>query len=195
MIPQRKGKLYLFASPLVDGYTDFHKHALFLPIMYRIALASKSGEERLAYNFNELTANVLLDSIKRNDIFKLVNGESEWIPQQRIFGNNLQISIPKGSLKAGIYDIRKTTDNQLAGSIAINYDKKESQLAHYTLDELKISIEGRKNVQIFEANEEDKFAKNYQEQNLNNSLWRVFLVLALLFLLAESLLIRYWKGA
>ncbi|MCS6834355.1 MAG: hypothetical protein NZ521_12330, partial [Flammeovirgaceae bacterium] len=86
MIPQRKGKLFLFAFPLNNNFTDLHKHALFLPIFYRISLSSQSSETRLAYSFGESTATLTLDSMKRSDIFVMSGNGNEWIPQQRIIG-------------------------------------------------------------------------------------------------------------
>ncbi|MCS6833594.1 MAG: hypothetical protein NZ521_08465, partial [Flammeovirgaceae bacterium] len=100
---------------------------------------------------------------------------------------------PKGTFPSGIYALKRNRTHQTLGFLALNYDKRESQLSYYHTTELKELLRDKKNVQLFQPNEEESFVKRYQEQNLQTNLWRWFIVFALLALLAETLLIRYWK--
>lgn len=195
-----KSKMYLFASPLSTEVSEFAQHALFVPVMYRLAISSFNSSARLAYSFAENTAEISLDSLSKNDIFKLVpaNLENktalELIPAQRIVGNTLLMDIPKNGIVAGHYNLVKNTDNQVMSQIALNYDKSESVFDCYTPEELKNILKNRKNVEVFENIEPESFAAEFKEKNIANLLWREMLVLALLALLIEIALIRLWKS-
>jgi hypothetical protein len=161
--------------------------------MYKIALASKSKSERLAYSFSEEIATVVLDEIGKGDVFKLQKGDFEFIPSQRMLDKQLLINIPKSGLEAGNYQILNSKTATEVGKIAFNYDKTESKLVNYSAQELKTQFENQANVQIYENVELKEFAKNFQDKTVSNQLWRYFILGALIFLLVEVLLIRFWK--
>ncbi|WP_020530508.1 BatA domain-containing protein [Flexithrix dorotheae] len=192
---QNDSKLYLFTTPLEEKFTDFSKHALFVPVMYKIALNSKVKNDRLAYSFNENIASISIDSVNKNDIFKLVNGDFELIPSQQIAGNNLMLNVPKNNLESGTYAIENSKTKRNGGLIAFNYDKSESQLEYYSAEDLQTIFGESQNVQIFSAPDEDEFAKEFSTKNISTPLWRYALLLALFFLFVEILLIRFWKDA
>ncbi|MBX2841318.1 MAG: BatA domain-containing protein [Flammeovirgaceae bacterium] len=192
---QNDSKLYMFTSPLDDKFSDFAKHALFVPVMYKIALSSKVKNDRLAFSFNENIASISIDSVTKNDIFKLVNGDFELIPSQQIAGNNLNLNVPKNNLESGTYRIENSKTKRNGGLIAFNYDKSESQLEYYSTEELQTFFGDAKNVQIFAAPDEEEFAKEFSTKNISTPLWRYALLLALLFLFVEILFIRFWKDA
>lgn len=198
------GKVYLFASPIDSKYTDFAKHSFFVPVMYKIALLSHNNNERLAYNFTENTATITMeDSIaqgsSRNDIFKIVPMDSigkaglEIITPQRIADGKLIIDIPKTNMESGNYTIIRKRDGKQIATVAFNYDKKESTFETYSADDLKRIFAGRKNIQIFETIDNEKFGNEFKEKNVAFPLWRYMLVMSLLFLLVEILLLRFWK--
>ncbi|MEN7546820.1 BatA domain-containing protein [Rapidithrix thailandica] len=189
-----QAEVFVFSTPLALQFTDFPKHALFVPTMYKIALASKVKSERLAFSFNESVATLSMDSISRNDIFKLVEGSFELIPSQRVIQSQLMINIPKAELEANTYDLVLTKSNEKKGKVAFNYDHQESDLDHYSIDELKELFAHKKNVQVFDGIEADDLVTEFKEKNIATFLWRHFLVMALLFLLMEVLIIRFWKS-
>ena len=53
-----KGKIYFCAAPLQVSYTNFPKHAIFVPFMYRIAILSVSANQKLAWSFQEKSINL-----------------------------------------------------------------------------------------------------------------------------------------
>lgn len=192
-ISNGKGSIYLFASPLKSRFSNLPKHAIFVPIMYKMALASKTESERLAYTFDEDLATVSLEGVNKGDVFKLKEQEVEFIPSQRVVGNELKINIPKTNMEANTYELRNSKTDQLVGQVAFNYTQQESRLEYYTLEELRTHFKEYKNVQIFDNIDPDRFAQTFQNQNIAQPLWRYALIFALLFLLAEILIIRFWK--
>lgn len=192
-IDKKGHKVYLFATPLKAEFTNFHKHALFVPVMYKLAINSKMRTERLSYAFNEPAVSVKLEGISRGEVYKLVKGEFELIPPQKVINNTLLLEVPKTGLEAGTYEVRKAKDGILYGKIAFNYAKEESSLAHYKTDELKSIFQKHKNIQVYEEISEDKFVREFREKNVAKPLWRYFLVLAILALATEVALVRFWK--
>ncbi|TAF35211.1 MAG: hypothetical protein EAZ57_01400 [Cytophagales bacterium] len=188
-----KSRLYLAASPLQDEFTNFHKHALFVPIMYKMALLSKLKTERLAWSLAENTAALEIDSLAQSDLFILrkLDGKLELIPPQRTLGTQLILEIPKDNIEAGNYELIRKADNKLMGLLAFNYDKTESMLSYYSLDELKTLFSGQKNVKVIENLNSESFKSDFIKDNVAIPLWRYFVLLALIFLLAEVLLLRF----
>jgi hypothetical protein len=193
--------VYLCAAPLGEDYSTFAKHALFVPVMYKIALSSRKSPERLAFSFGETAISLPLSEGEvygRNDIFKLVHTDStttglELIPPQRLAGNQLVIELPNANLVAGNYTLARRRDNQPVGLVAFNYDQGESRFDAYTPDELKAAFAGRKNVQVFDNTAADRFAAEFSAKNIAQPLWRQLLVAALVFLLIEVLILRFWR--
>jgi hypothetical protein len=193
----RKAKLFIFAGPLKNDFSDLGKHAIFVPLMYKIALNATQQSGKLAYSFEEDLAEIALtDSLaNKNDIFKLVNidTKTELIPAQRMADGNLLIEIPKINILAGNYNIVRKADNKLINALALNYNKSESVADCYTVDELKKMFADRKNVQIFSQGDAANFAAQFQEKNIAKPLWRYLIFAALAFLLVEILLLRFKK--
>lgn len=193
-----KTKIFVFGTPLKDDFSDLGKHAIFVPLMYKIALNSTQQRGKFAYSFEENLAEIqLLDSLaNKNDVFKLIHTETktEFIPAQRIADGKLLIEIPKTNTLSGNYDIIRKTDNKLIHAMSLNYSKLESVADCYGAEELKKLFVNHKNVQIFSDADAANFAAQFQEKNIAKPLWRYLIFAALAFLLAEILLLRLWKS-
>jgi len=78
-----------------------------------------------------------------------------------------------------------------SGKFAFNYDRKESQMEFMSLEKIK-SYEND-NLKVITPSAQDNLASVVQEGDTGLSLWKYFLLTALLFLLLEILLIRFYK--
>ena len=184
------GKLYLMASPLQPSHTDFFNHALFVPVMYRIAASGKKNDNRLYYILTEDFVRLRFDSLSEEEPLKMV-GNQEVVPSQRKVNNEVYLDIPKFSITNGFYNIVSQADT--IGLIAFNIDKAESLLDQYSGNEIKNQMGNGSNISIFEAGSADAFSDEIKARYLGKPLWKYALMLALLFLLAEVLLIRFLK--
>jgi hypothetical protein len=195
LLENQKSKIYTFATPLAKEFGNFAQHSLFVPTMYKIAISSKAKSERLAYSFNESNVMISLDSLDSRDVFKLVENEGtqELIPSQRIVGASLIIEIPKNDLPAGNYSLVRNRDSQKFTTLAFNYAKLESQVDFYSPEELKKAFATKKNIQVYQDMDSETFLANFEDRNKAKSLWRYFLLAALLALLLETLVIRFGK--
>jgi hypothetical protein len=186
----RGGKLYIMASPLQSSFTDFYSHALFVPVMYRIAASGKRNDQRLYYSVKENFLTISADSLLDERPVKLV-GNDEIVPSQRKVNNQLFIDIPKFSIQQGFYKVVSEKDSlQL---VAFNIDNAESLLEQADANEIKNQMGNGSNITIFEAESVEQFSNEVKSRYLGKPLWKYALILSLTFLLAEVLLIRFLK--
>lgn len=186
----RDENLYLLATPLKAGYTDLYNHALFVPIMYRIAGSSRKNENRLYHTLSEDFITMRVDSILQDESLRLV-GEQEIVPAQRKVVDQVYLDIPKYSIGQGFYYAVSARDT--VNLLAFNIDKAESMLDQFTGANIKEQMGGGKNISIFEASSTEAFSNEIKERYLGKPLWKYAIMLSLAFLLAEVLLIRFLK--
>ncbi|MES2386535.1 MAG: BatA domain-containing protein [Bacteroidota bacterium] len=188
-----KGKVYLFASPLDAGTkSNFAQHSLFVACMYRIAELSLPGNNRLAFSFQEKNISLPSDTAPGEQAFTLNKGKLSIIPGRHLSDRRLLLELPKTDMEAGYYDL-KLGDKTLQ-TLAINYGSKESRLDIFTPEELKQAISPMRNFRLFDADNDGASAAAYVQHNRGVPLWKQAILLALAFLLAEVLLIRFWKN-
>jgi hypothetical protein len=186
-----QGTTFILATPLNDQHTNFHRHALFVPVMYRMASLSKKSFEAPYYNINLPTISLRLDSLNKQDIFKLTYDiqENELIPNQRISVNELVMELPKNTLQPGFYELK--LEDQIKATLAFNLDKKESSLEQMDMQEINNAFSYKNNVTIFDVNDADNFSNEVKKNKFGVPLWKYAIILSLIFLLAEVLLIRF----
>lgn len=186
---QGNNRVYLFSSPFKSGYTDFYNHAIFVPVMYRIAMLSKKEFNRLYYTLDETVIKIAMDSMAVESLLKLSSRSKEIIPEARVSGDELTLDIPGFELTPGHYTIESL--NKPKGVVAFNPDKRESRLEQYSIENLEEISRENSYVRLFNTKGFDNFDKEIKEKYLGVPLWRITLILALIFLLIEILLIRF----
>lgn len=186
----QQGQLYLVATPLNTSFTDFANHALFVPVMYRIAGSSRKNDNRLYYTVKENFITLKVDSLLQDEPLKLT-GEQEIVPDQRMVNEQVFLEIPRFSISQGFYDVMAGTDT--VSLIAFNLDKAESLLDQFSGREIRTQMGDADNISIFESTSAEAFSNEIKERYLGKPLWKYALMIALFFLLAEVLLIRFLK--
>jgi hypothetical protein len=184
------GKVYLLSSPLETTHTDFYNHGLFVPVMYRLAASSRKNEQKLYYSLPETFLILRMDSVPAEEQIRLVSQE-EIIPSQRRTGNDVLLDLPKFALKTGFYSVVSARDT--VDLLAFNAGKEESLMEQFKGDEIKRFFGEGDNVTIFSAQNTDTFSNEIKERYLGTPLWKYAILLALMFLAAEVLLIRFMK--
>ncbi|WP_260625840.1 hypothetical protein [Hymenobacter sediminicola] len=187
-----KGTVYLFSTPFDETRTDFAQHALFVPVMYRLAMQSFQREQQPAYRLNQGTVVVPIDAApgQGEQVFKLTKDSLTFIPSQRLQAGTLRFEVPAAMREPGFYTLLR--GNQPVATLAFNNDKKESELAVYSADELRQLIgPNRKNVQVYDASAGESVAARYKAERVGTPLWQYCLWAALACLLAEVLLLRF----
>ncbi|WP_324676819.1 hypothetical protein [Hymenobacter sp. GOD-10R] len=190
--PSGEGTVYLFSAPFSGGYSDFTNQALFVPVMYRLAMQSYHNNQQPAYRLNERTIALAVDGKKdgAERVFKLTKDSLTFIPAQREQAGELSFDVPPSMQAPGFYQLSR--NGQPVATLAFNFDKRESNLAHYSAQELRTLIgPNRPNVRVYDANAGESVAAQYRAERVGTPLWRYCLGLALACLLAEVLLLRF----
>jgi hypothetical protein len=183
-------KGFLLASPLQSEYGDFGQHALFVPVMYKMAALSKQDIKRSYYFLSESFISVPSDSLAPEEPVKLI-GSKEIVPSQRYLNGKIFLDIPKYTLTPG-FSYMLSKDDTL-GLLAFNLNKEESRMETLTESDLEKIALGKENISIFEPGTRQAFSNQIKARYLGEPLWKYCLALALLFVLAEILLIRFLK--
>lgn len=193
----RRGKLYLLSAPLSIMGGSFSQHALFVPVMYKIA-ASSARAEKTAYSFEDSAIEINVSEAGPNTVFKIRNGETEIIPIQRLTGNRLVLELPKKAelsgqaLEPGYFSLEANGKSE--SLLALNLGKAESELEYYSTEELRRQFAGRENITVFKNIEDSDLSEKFEKYSTGTRLWKYFLYAALAFLLAEILLVRLMKN-
>lgn len=187
-----KGHLYLCAAPLGVDYSNFvtENGEIFVPMLYKMAL-STTNTAKIAYTIGK---DDVLESDSRPSssevVYKLKGSQEEFIPEQRVIGSRVMLGINNQIKKAGFYDLYLSPE-KILDKFAYNYDRKESYLSFYAPDELGALLGDK--VAIVEGTNTRDFADTITTQSKGTPLWKWCLILALVFLLVETLLLRLWK--
>ncbi|MBP6625092.1 MAG: BatA and WFA domain-containing protein [Chitinophagaceae bacterium] len=183
------GNLYICASSAEASSSSFPKSYWFLPLIYKMAFSTTQyGIQSLTLGKNA-TLNINNTKIGDKTVYHINKGVFDAIPEQRAIGSNMQINTNNAVQESGVYGIYlpESKDTTFTG---LNYDRKESDLQYWTMDELS------KQTKIKNASWlEDKPASGTSINELQHGLplWKVCVILALLFLMIEILLIRFMK--
>jgi hypothetical protein len=192
------GQVYVFSAPFAKAYSDFVSHALFVPVMYRMAMLSYQNEQQPAYRLTQGAVGLRLPVATADEAagradeagFRLVKDSLTLIPAQRVVGNEVRLELPTGMDAPGFYQVQRR--GKVLTTLAFNQDKRESELAAYSADELRAMIgPNRPNIRVVEGGADGAGLAKFQADQKGQPLWRYFLALALACLLAEALLVRF----
>jgi len=189
------GKVWVFAFPLDKKNESFARDILFVPTLYNIVLYSLPNQKMSLVvgrnTFYEIQGkqNISLDS--KIEIENRKKGE-KFIPSKNNSARGTLIEFPGQIVNDGHYLI--LNEDTIIGSMAFNYDRKESDLRYFSNSELQEKIETTqlKNAQVVQ-NAEKNFSEIFDEIQNGRQFWKLCILLALLFIFAEVAIIRFWK--
>lgn len=195
----RQGYVYVLANPLSTQYGNLAEHALFVPIMYKMAALSVQAQ-RTAHSFDESVVTIPVNNPSEKAVYKLKKDKLEIIPIQRIVGNQLLLEMPKSNqlatgqdVEAGYYELLNS-NGQTERLLALNHGSEESAMNFYSADELRQAFSGQPNIEVFDSITDNDFVQVLEQENLGKSLWKYFLLAALAFMLVEIGLVRFMRG-
>ena len=186
--------VYLFTAPLNETATNFTKHALFVPTCYQIC-------------FNSVKPNPLFYTVGSNVVIQLKNtlqlsdqpphiiqseSKTDIIPETKVINNGLFLYTRRQLSAPGFYLINRGKDT--LKPLAFNYSRRESNLNIYSKNDLEgiISARGLKTVYLLEDTGADVSGQVLMGTE-GKKLWKLFIILALLFLCVEVALLRVLK--
>ena len=190
--PVGEGCCYLMAAPLRTDYTDFVQQALFVPTLYNMALFSTPT----AVPYHLLTGTgpiALMESYDVENLPHLVgdgDAQTDIIPDIRRIGSRQWLLTHGAVSQAGNYRLQTEMGDATEG-ISFNYSRQESVMDFYTPDEVKRLVGDMRLANCSVAPSAQKSMTDYiRQRSQGRPLWRVCLLLALLALLAETILLK-----
>ena len=187
-----KGKIYLYAVPLQAEFSNLGKHALFVPLMYNTGMLSQTHLPEYYTIGEKQLIEIGKNNLSGDHVYHLVNTKDKFdiIPHHQITESKSKLDVHDQIAVAGNYSL--TDGQQTLEPISFNFNRKESELSYFTLDDLLNQTAILKNFSLLNASEKS-LTQTINEINLGIRFWKLCVILALLFIGAEVILLRFWK--
>ncbi len=187
------GNVYSFAFPIDKSNFNFIRHVVFVPTVYNMVLNSEEPQ-KYAYSI-DVDEPVILNQNQLPEELNLINLQTkeEFKVSARNSGTgHKQLNLSDLIDGAGHYLIKDGDKTIQSGSY--NFARKESVPEFYTTENIQDQIKDNnlKQIQLITATEE-QFSEILQDLNNGKQLWKLFIALAIFFLMCEIAVIRFWK--
>ena len=190
-----KGKVFLMTAPLNEKFTNFGKHAIFVPTIYKIVLLSFSDEKLYHIIGKDELLELNYDRGNKEEILHITDekGEFDIIPEIRKTNSKTQLLLHNQINKAGNYKV--LSNEKAVYNLSLNYNKNESDLEIFNKNEINemITGTGSTNIQLLDTGQSN-LTSLLEEINEGKRYWKTCIMLVLLFFGIEIILIKFWKS-
>lgn len=176
-----RDEAYFFTASLSEINGNFKNSPLIVPSFYNMGRKSLKLPP-LYSTLGDATTVEIPVSLAKDNILKLVRENQEFIPQQKLLPKKVQLSFSENPTMDGTFQIQN--DGSTLRNISFNHDRKESQLSYSNLQGIPKERLHRSVALFFEES---------QRANHINEFWKWFAILALLFVLMETVFQRLLK--
>ncbi|RLD81064.1 MAG: hypothetical protein DRJ15_05435 [Bacteroidetes bacterium] len=189
-----KGKVYLLTAPLGDDYGNLVRHAIWVPIIYRMAMLSRPHDNIYYVMGEDRVIGTGLDMIPAENqmIVRLSGSEYEFIPAFHSSGEEIELLVFDRIAHAGHYKL--SVSGETIAGFSFNYNRMESDPSIYPYEELIeiLADLGYGNILLVDSATEH-VSSTISELSQGKDLWKTFIWLALFFILLEILLLRLFR--
>lgn len=197
MCSHGKGRIFVMSTTFNEEYSDLANHALFVPMMYKMALIGSDVTELYYTLGNDKTLDISDVSLNVDDRVSLKDesGVFEILPLVEKRNNLNYLYFFEDLPASGFYDIYK--NDSYVKTVAWNDSREESEMSFCEKEELQKLLKDKKlnvlaMIDIVETNHYR--SGDALEVIVNDAaIWKVFVVIALIALLIEILILRFWK--
>ena len=177
----RKNHIYTSTAAINLQNSNFQNSPLIVPTFYNMAKQSLALP-KLYYEIGKQNLYSISISLKQDEILKISDSLNTFIPLQQTKKNQVNIATENNPSNAGNYSITK--DDIVIDKVSYNFDRQESILTYSNPNNWD-------NTNLY-SNVGDLF-NNIALDNKINSFWKWFVILALLFLLIELVILKFYK--
>ncbi|TXE11941.1 hypothetical protein FUA26_07710 [Seonamhaeicola algicola] len=172
---------FIFTAALNTENSNFKSWNVIVPTFYNIAKQSFKAP-KLYYSIGKNNSFEIETQLQQDDILTLENKTINLIPRQKYFNNKVEINTQETPNIAGIYAVKNK--NTTVGNVSYNYDNTESNLRYQNLENIKNVTVSNSITNVF----------NTLKSNAKvNALWKWFVIFALVLLIIEMLILKYFK--
>lgn len=188
------GNVFSFASRFDKDWTDFTEKSLFVPIMYKIAMLG-GQVNRLSYTIGvdkELTINDITAFSEGDIRIRDIENTFEMIPMVELRNNRVMIRLYDELPGAGFYTINH--GDEVIETTAWNNSRLESKMKFFEREEVDKLLKDKGLNVLAVVKADDIRSNNVMEMMVRRSMmWKSFIIMALISLLIEILVLRFWK--
>lgn len=167
-------------------YSDFVKNGeILVPFLFKAGFSNL--RKQLAFIIGRNESFEINQFLEGRDAVLKFTGPQTFIPEQLRKGRKTLINTGRESILPGVYSLEG------AGLYAFNYDRQESRMDFLSADQLK-TYENQF-IKVWDHKDQVNLASIIREEDTGLSLWKYLLIGALLFLLAETALLRSGQKA
>ncbi|WP_316832120.1 BatA domain-containing protein [Pedobacter aquatilis] len=184
------GQVYLTATGLNEKDGNLPRHPVFVPLMYRLALSSGNESALYATIGNDVVLTASYITIGKNQTLKLSAKNFEAIPEVRQTEGKTSIYIADQIKTSGFYNLNLA--DSLLAVYSFNNGRSESDMHYLSKSELE-NLAGKSNLKIYDT-DKDAVKLVAGANKIGQTLWKLCLILSLIFIAAEILLIRFFNN-
>lgn len=177
----QKNKTFLFTAAIDNDNANFQNSPLVVPTLYNMALQSLPLP-RLYYTIGQQNRIAVPVTLGPDEILTIKDSTDRFIPLQQTKANYVLITTTKKPQKAGNYQIVK--QDAFLENISYNYARSESNLQYLAPEYWPGATVYGSVEKLFDA---------IAERNAVTGFWKWFAIFALLFLLIEMLILKFYK--
>jgi len=175
---------YVFSSPLNSANTNFKQAPLIVPTLYNITKSTLKNNTPY-YNIGAENNIDFELNLEKDDVVSISKNDFDFIPIQQIKTNKVSIQTTNQPSKAGIYTV-KSKQHLTGQTLAYNYSNSESSRNYHAIATLE-------NKHIKTATSVTDTLVKINSASQIGSLWKWFVIFAILFLIVELLILKYFK--
>ncbi|MPM26718.1 hypothetical protein SDC9_73223 [bioreactor metagenome] len=183
------GHVYLLAVPLQPSFSTFSANALIVPVIMQMAFSGRvmpGVSYPLDYGFGiDLPAGTNVG--EKPPVLKSFDGSSEFVPGFSN-GNPPKIFLNSRISSPGAYKVMQ--ENSTLLSFGLNYPRTESNTDCYNTEELLNMVRQNSRISVLESG--DTPAAIVADMQEGTKLWKIFIIIALIFFATELILLRIW---
>lgn len=183
------GKIYLCASGLDSKDSNLPKHPVFVPLMYKIAFSSGIAQPLFYTNAKDNVLEQSKITLGANQSLKLLANNFDVIPEVKQIEGKTLLYVADQVKHPGFYDLKKA--DSLLAVFSFNDNRAESDMNYLSTSALE-QLTKQNNIKIFDT-QTDALPSAMLVKNSGTELWKLCIILSLIFIAAEILLIRYYN--
>ena len=177
----QRNNVFVFSAAINEDNSNFKNINLIVPTFYNIAKQSLNTAQ-LYYTIGQNNQFDVSVNLQPDTVLTLVNNEESIIPEQQYYNNKVVIKTNDLPENAGVYEVKNK--NEILEYVSFNYNRNESDLTYQNLE----NIEG-----INVSNSVKEAFNTIKNDTKVNELWKWFVILALVLLIIEMLILKYFK--
>lgn len=181
-------KVFLFGSPLSLNYSELSQHAVFLPLMYKIAQESKSDLGVYWHNIDDDLFAMEMTTKGNFENVEVSGASGQFIPNNYWSNGNLILELPPNGINSGFHFVTSGTDT--LGVLPINESRFESEFKTLSEEAIESLLKSSENIAVINSSSSLELDNSFESMIIDEAYWKYALILALFFAFIEVVLVR-----